>query len=145
MRRLDEIGRRRLKRLLELLLAEPGAAREPDTLRRIFSVLEAIGQRSRYFSLLVENRRARERLVDICRKGDFLAAQLARSPVLLDELLDERWLTALPDRATLAAELAARLAEVPADDVEREVEQLARFKQAAVFASRWRIFPIACR
>ncbi len=119
--------------MLELLLAEPGAAREPDTLRRIFNVLEAIGQRSAYFSLLVENRRARERLVDVCRKGDFLAAQLARNPALLDELLDERWLTALPDRAALAAELAIRLAEIPTDDVEREVEQLARFKQAAVF------------
>ncbi len=133
LRRLDEIGRRRLKLLLELLLAEPDAARESDTLRRVFNVLEAIGQRSAYFSLLVENRRARERLVDICRKGDFLAAQLARNPVLLDELLDERWLTALPDRATLATELTVRLAEIPADDVERVVEQLARFKQAAVF------------
>jgi glutamate-ammonia-ligase adenylyltransferase len=118
--------------LLELLLAEQEAGRSADTRRRVFSVLEAIGLRSAYFSLLVENRRAREQLVDVCREGDFLAAQLARSPSLLDELLDERWKHALPDRATLTTELRHRLEEVP-DDVEREVEALARFKQSAVF------------
>jgi glutamate-ammonia-ligase adenylyltransferase len=133
LRRLDEIGRRRLKLLLELLLAEQGAARDAETLRRILDVLEAIGQRSAYFSLLVENRGARARLVEVCGKGDFLATQLARTPALLDELLDERWLTSLPERSALATELAARLAEVAPGDVEREVEQLARFKQAAVF------------
>lgn len=132
LRRLDDTGRRRLKSLLELLLVEQAAARSPATLRRVFSVVEAIGLRSAYFSLLVEHRRAREELVDVCRDGDFLAAQLARTPALLDELLDERWKHALPDRATLAEELHHRLAEVP-DDIEREVEALARFKQAAVF------------
>src|SRR5690606_9568897 len=107
--------------------------REPDTLKRVFSVLEAIGQRSAYFSLLVENRRAREQLLEVCRKGDFLASQLARSPQLLDELLDERWKQGLPDVAALTAELQQRLSDIGADDVEREVEALARFKQAAVF------------
>jgi len=119
--------------LLELLIAEHGAARDPVVLRRIFDVLEAIGLRSAYFSLLVENRCARERLIEVCGKGDFLAAQLARNPGLLDELIDERWITGLPDRAALTAEIAARLAEVAPDDIEREVEHLARFKQAAVF------------
>lgn len=133
LRRLDETGRRRLKTLLELLLAGHGAAREPDALRRVFSVIEAIGQRSAYFSLLVENRRAREQLIEVCRKGDFLAAQLARNPVLLDELLDERWQNRLPGRDELVQELQHRLEEVSAGDVEREVEALARFKQAAVF------------
>jgi glutamate-ammonia-ligase adenylyltransferase len=132
LRRLDDNGRKRLKALLELLLIEQQAARNTDIRRRVFSVLEAIGLRSAYFSLLVENRRAREQLVEVCRDGDFLAAQLARSPSLLDELLDERWKHQLSDRAALADELRHRLAEVP-DDVEREVEALARFKQSAVF------------
>jgi glutamate-ammonia-ligase adenylyltransferase len=132
LRRLDDTGRKRLKGLLELLLVEQQAARSADTRRRVFSVLEAIGLRSAYFSLLVENRRAREQLVDVCRDGDFLAAQLARSPSLLDELLDERWKHEFPDRAALTEELRHRLAEVP-DDIEREVEALARFKQSAVF------------
>jgi glutamate-ammonia-ligase adenylyltransferase len=133
LRRLDETGRRRLKRLLELLLADHAAASDPVTLARVFNVIEAIGQRSAYFSLLVENPRARAQLLEVGRQGEFLAGQLARNPALLDELLDERWRHELPDRAQLGTELRHRLAEVPADDVEREVEALARFKQAAVF------------
>ena len=132
LRRLDDAGRKRLKALLELLLVEQKPARDSDTRRRVFRVIEAIGLRSAYFSLLVENRRAREQLVEACSSGDFLAAQLARSPSLLDELLDERWKHELPGREALAEELRHRLEEVP-DDVEREVEALARFKQSAVF------------
>src|SRR4029079_5213441 len=109
-----------------LLLGEQQAARDGDALRRIFSVLEAIGQRSAYFSLLVEHRAARERLVQIAGYGDFLAAQLARSPALLDELIDERWLQSLPDRAILADELSRRLEEVADEEVDREVEAMCR-------------------
>ena len=133
LRQLDETGRKRLKTLLELLLCEQQVGRDGGALRRIFSVLEAIGQRSAYFSLLVEHRAARERLVQIAGYGDFLAAQLAKSPALLDELIDERWLQSLPDRGTLAAELGRRLEEVADEDVDREVEAMCRFKQAAVF------------
>jgi glutamate-ammonia-ligase adenylyltransferase len=133
MRRLDEPGRRRLKLLLELLIGEHGVGRKPEAWRRLLTVIEAIGQRSAYFSLLVENRRARERLVAICSEGDFLAAQLARNPALLDELIDERWVDTLPSRAELDEELSHRLSDVAPDDMEREVEALCRFKQAAVF------------
>ncbi|MFO1502752.1 MAG: bifunctional [glutamate--ammonia ligase]-adenylyl-L-tyrosine phosphorylase/[glutamate--ammonia-ligase] adenylyltransferase [Steroidobacteraceae bacterium] len=133
LRSLHETGRKRLKALLELLLTEQQAARDMPALKRIFSVLEAIGQRSAYFSLLVEHRGARMRLMEVAGHGDFLAAQIAASPVLLDELIDERWRHSLPDRAQLETELNARLAEVAVDDVEREVEALCRFKQAAVF------------
>ncbi len=133
LRHLDETGRKRLKMLLELLLAGEQAARDTEVLRRVFSVLEAIGQRSAYFSLLVENRAARQRLVELCGYGDFLATQLSRSPVLLDELIDGRWAESLPDRAMLEAELGHRLEEVADEDVDREVEAMCRFKQAAVF------------
>src|SRR5690606_39018683 len=64
LRRLDETGRRRLKALLELLLAGNAACREPDTFRRVCNVIESIGQRSAYFSLLVENPLAREELLE---------------------------------------------------------------------------------
>ena len=133
LRGLHDTGRKRLKALLELLLAEQHAARDMAALKRIFAVLEAIGQRSAYFSLLVEHRGARMRLVEIAGHGDFLATQIAASPVLLDELIDERWRQSLPDRAQLEAELSARLDEVADEDVDRQVEALCRFKQAAVF------------
>ncbi|MGC4028772.1 MAG: bifunctional [glutamate--ammonia ligase]-adenylyl-L-tyrosine phosphorylase/[glutamate--ammonia-ligase] adenylyltransferase [Steroidobacteraceae bacterium] len=133
LRRLDETGRRRLKALLELLVVEQPAGCGLDPLRRLCAILEAIGQRSAYFSLLMENRAARERLFAVCASGEFLAAQLVRNPGLLDELLGGGWLQSLPSRPALERELAVRLADVQPDDPEREVEILCRFKQAAVF------------
>jgi len=133
MRRLDEPGRKRLKLLLELLLWEHGVGRKADAWRRLLTVIEAIGQRSSYFSLLVENRRARERWIAISEQGDFLAAQLARNPALLDELIDERWVDVLPSRSELQDELAHRMSDIGADEMDREVEALCRFKHAAVF------------
>jgi len=134
IRRLDATGRRRL----ELLLPQLFAALEPEDdilvmARRLLRVLEAIGGRSSYFSLLNENPAARTRFVTVCRGGDFLVQQLAAHPLLLDELLDERALTEPPGRAELAADLEDRLARVDHQDPERLVEALAQFKRAAVF------------
>jgi glutamate-ammonia-ligase adenylyltransferase len=134
VRRLDTPSLQRLQRLLpELLLAlEPG----DDHLalaRRMLRVIESIGARSAYFALLNENPAARRRFVEVCRGGDFLAAQVAAHPLLLDELMDERVFAEPPSRVELAAELADRLARVGDDDPERLVESLVQFKRAAVF------------
>jgi glutamate-ammonia-ligase adenylyltransferase len=133
LKRLDESGRRRLEVLLEKLLEESSTSPDLAALRRLFAIIEAIGKRSSYFSLLTENPQARALLLRLCGQGEFLAAQVARTPSLLDELTADRWSKALPDRAALDADLTHRLEEVPPDDVEREVEALCRFKQAAVF------------
>ncbi len=53
-------------------------------LARVLKLVEAIGQRSVYFALLQESSTARTRLVDLCGRGDFLAEQIARHPLLLD-------------------------------------------------------------
>ena len=94
VRRLDEPGRRRLQALLPVLLADVvGSSAQLPVLRRVLTIIEAIGQRSAYFALLQENGPARARLVELCRHGDFLAAQIAAHPLLLDELIDERLLS----------------------------------------------------
>ncbi len=134
LRRLDEPGRRRLLALLGRLCED--IAPLPDALpvlRRLARVIEAIGARSTYFALLLENSAARRRLVELARHGDFLLAQIAAFPLLLDELLDERLFERLPARAELAQELDARSAEVEEGDEEQLVEQLRRFQRAALF------------
>jgi glutamate-ammonia-ligase adenylyltransferase len=133
-RRLDAAGMRRLQQLLPSLLAALEARDDALVMtRRMLRVIEAIGGRSAYFALLNENPAARERFMAVCRGGDFLVAQLAAHPLLLDELLDERSLIQTPDRAELAADLEDRLARVSQDDPEQSVEALAQFKNAAVF------------
>ncbi|HEX7417838.1 MAG TPA: bifunctional [glutamate--ammonia ligase]-adenylyl-L-tyrosine phosphorylase/[glutamate--ammonia-ligase] adenylyltransferase, partial [Steroidobacteraceae bacterium] len=138
MHRLDEAGRRRLRALLGPLVGEiarqAAGGRDPLlVLRRILRIIEAIGARSTYFSLLTESVAARRRLVEICAHGDFLAAQIAAHPLLLDELMDERLLRQLPARVELADDLQLRLEQVSDADPERQVELLRQFQRAAVF------------
>jgi glutamate-ammonia-ligase adenylyltransferase len=134
VRKLDEAGRRRLQTLLPVLLADVAASSaQLPVLRRVLSILEAIGQRSAYFALLKENGAARARLVQLCRHGDFLAAQIAAHPLLLDELIDERLLSQLPTRESLAEELESRLEHASEEDPEQQVESLRQFQRAALF------------
>jgi [glutamine synthetase] adenylyltransferase / [glutamine synthetase]-adenylyl-L-tyrosine phosphorylase len=134
VRKLDEAGRRRLQALLPALLTDIARSSEQlPVLRRVLSIVEATGKRSAYFALLRENGAARERFVELCRHGDFLAAQLAAYPLLLDELIDERLLTTLPTREALARELEERMAHPGEDEPEQQVEALRQFQRAALF------------
>jgi [glutamine synthetase] adenylyltransferase / [glutamine synthetase]-adenylyl-L-tyrosine phosphorylase len=134
VRKLDEVGRRRLQALLPTLLADVAHSSEQlPVLRRVLAIIEATGKRSAYFALLRENGAARARLVELCRHGDFLAAQIAAHPLLLDELIDERLLTQLPTRASFAADLEARMEQLREDDPEQQVETLRQFQRAALF------------
>ena len=141
VRRLDEPGRKRLQVLLPVLLADiatltagtSGSGAQLAVVRRILRIIEAIGQRSAYFALLSENRAARERLVELCGHGEFLASQIASQPLLLDELIDERLLSHLPGRASLVQELELRMSHVQDGEPEHEVEALRHFQSAAIF------------
>lgn len=134
VRKLDEPGRRRLQALLPLLLADIArSSAQLAVLRRVLGIIEATGKRSAYFALLQENGAARARLVELCRHGDFLAAQIAAHPLLLDELIDERLLTQLPTRAAFAGELAARMEQLQDEDPEQQVDALRQFQRAALF------------
>jgi len=134
VRKLDEPGRRRLQALLPALLVDVAhSSAQLPVLRRVLAIIEATGKRSAYFALLRENGAARARLVELCRHGDFLAAQIAAHPLLLDELIDERLLTQLPTRTSFAADLEARMQQLREDDPEQQVETLRQFQRAALF------------
>jgi glutamate-ammonia-ligase adenylyltransferase len=134
VRKLDEPGRKRLQALLPALLADVAhSGAQVPVLRRILAIIEATGKRSAYFALLRENGAARARLVQLCRHGDFLAAQIAAHPLLLDELIDERLLSQPPTRAGFARELESRMEQLHADDPEQQVEALRQFQRAALF------------
>lgn len=134
VRRLDATARKRLRTLMPGLLRDIGATAQPNVvLKRVLRILEAIGSRSVYYSLLHESSAARRRLVELCGHGDFLVEQIASHPLLLDELIDDRILAELPDRAALADELTFRLEQVEHDEPEDQVEALRQFQRAAIF------------
>ncbi len=124
-------GRTRMNHLMPLLLGAAGGSDRPDpTLARVLTVVEAIARRSAYLALLVENPMALSQLVRLCGASPWIANQLARYPLLLDELLDPRTLYAPPARAELEQELRQRLLNLDPEDLEAQMEALRHFKQA---------------
>ena len=131
IRFLDTRGRERLGRLMPDLLRACGRSRPAgDTLSRALKVIETFARRSVYIALLCERPVALSQLVRLCRASPWIAQQVGRHPLLLDELLDPRTLYAPLDRAALIEDLAARLADVPRGDTEQEMAVLRQFKHA---------------
>ena len=132
-RAMGKRGRDRLDRLMPLLLAAIGEARDPnETLARLVRLLETISGRSAYLALLVENPMALSQLVQLCDASPWIAAELTRHPILLDELLDPRTLYTPPSREQLEAMLDRRFEDIAADDLEAQMDALRHFKQMAV-------------
>jgi glutamate-ammonia-ligase adenylyltransferase len=130
---LSAEGRARMDRLVPKLLA--AAARGPapaTTLARLVRLLEAIGRRTTYLALMVEAPAVLEQLVRLAGASPWIANWIAQHPILLDELIDPRSLYELPARAELADELRQRLAHIPEDDLELQMEVLREFRHGHV-------------
>jgi glutamate-ammonia-ligase adenylyltransferase len=80
--------------------------------------------------LLSENPGALQRLISLCAASPWISEQIARYPLLLDELLNEGRLFKPPQAPELAAELSERLMRIPEDDLEQQMEALRHFKLA---------------
>lgn len=129
---MGRAGARRLAQFVpELVAALRDRQRPVLVLERTLNVIEKVLRRSAYVALLNENPAVRDRLIDLCEHSGWLAEEIGRFPLLLDELLDARGETAA--REELELELRRRLAGLPADDGERRIEALAEFKRASVF------------
>lgn len=132
VRAMDARGRSRLDRFMPGLLATLEDTGSPDVaLSRLLPVLEAIARRSAYLVLLLENPPVVERLCRLCADSGWVAEQLARTPILLDELINPQPYDAGTDWEVMRAELERALGAVPAGDLEQELEAVAQFKRAA--------------
>jgi len=133
LRALSKTGRQRLDGLMPLIIAAVASSKDAHlVLARIIELIQAISRRSSYLSLLLENPMALSQLVRLCSYSSWIAHQLTRHPLLLDELLDPRTLYTPPDREQLSADLASRMAPVARDDLEQQMDVLRHFKQANV-------------
>lgn len=131
-RNLSHTGLIRLQKLLPLLVqAAANMNNANDCLSRLMPLIESIMRRSAYMALLVENPLALSQLVQLCAASPWISNQLARFPVLLDELLDPRSLYAVPNRQQQSALLTKILSNVNNGDLERQMDLLREFRQAA--------------
>ncbi|GGU75294.1 glutamate-ammonia-ligase adenylyltransferase [Pseudomonas laurentiana] len=131
LRAMQRLGRERLDAFIPRLLAQAVEHANPDlVLERVLPLVEAVARRSAYLVLLTENPGALRRLLTLCAASPWIAEQIARFPLLLDELLNEGRLFSPPHAPELAAELRERLTRIPEDDLEQQMEALRHFKLA---------------
>lgn len=124
-------GQDRLDQFMPLLLKAVNACDQAgSTLLRILPLVEGVLRRTTYLVLLIENPAGLQQLVTLCAGSPWIAAQLTRHPVLLDELLDERTLYQVPDKISLRDELKQQMLRVTWNDLEGHMEGLRYFKQA---------------
>ncbi|MBP6723878.1 MAG: bifunctional [glutamate--ammonia ligase]-adenylyl-L-tyrosine phosphorylase/[glutamate--ammonia-ligase] adenylyltransferase [Halioglobus sp.] len=130
---LQPEGRERLEQFMPQLLRACAEADDPDlALARLLPLVVAVVRRSAYLVLLLENHPAMADLVALCAASPWIAEQLARHPVLLDELLDRASLYTAPDKSLLEAQLRQQVARLAPDDLEAQMEALRYFKAAHV-------------
>lgn len=131
LRAMQRLGRERMDAFIPRLLAMTVEHATPDlVLERVLPLVEKVARRSAYLVLLTENPGALERLITLCAASPWIAEQIARYPLLLDELLNEGRLYHPPLAPELAAELRERLTRIPEDDLEQQMEALRHFKLA---------------
>jgi glutamate-ammonia-ligase adenylyltransferase len=129
LRAMSHVARERLDRLMPLAIGAAAGSNSPDaTLDRLIQIIEHIGRRSAYLALLVENPMALGQLVRLCSASAWIANQVAKYPLLLDELIDPRILFAPPRRGGLQAELDRLSADLDPLDLEAQMEMLRRFQ-----------------
>ena len=123
-------GREALDKLMPVLLDKVNQSATPGVLfARLQSVLLHIVTRSAYLQLLVENAGALTHLIRLCEASSLVAEQLARYPILLDELLLPQTLYTTTPLESYRDELRQFLLRIPEDDVEQQMEALRQFKQ----------------
>ena len=128
---MQQIGRERLDALMPLLLRELWQQPQPvNTLQRVMPLLEAVVRRTAYLVLLKENPQALTQLLKLCGASSWVAAYIAQTPLLLDELLNTSSLYHLPTRQELAEELHLRLLRIDEEDLEQQMEQLRQYVRA---------------
>ncbi|GAB2714660.1 bifunctional [glutamate--ammonia ligase]-adenylyl-L-tyrosine phosphorylase/[glutamate--ammonia-ligase] adenylyltransferase [Halomonas garicola] len=128
---MQRIGFERLDALMPLLLDALAQNPTPDAaLPRVQPLIEAVLRRTAYLALLRENPHALEHLMRLCAASPWIADQLARYPILLDELLTPESLYTPASKARLADELRQTLNRLPEDDEEAQLEALRVFKHA---------------
>lgn len=131
LKSIQKEGKERLDAFMPKLLSMAVELEQPTlSILRVLPLVEAVARRSVYLVLLSENPGALQRLLALCAASPWIAEQIAHYPMLLDELLNEGKLYSPPQAGELVAELRQRLARIPEDDLEHQMEELRHFKLA---------------
>jgi [glutamine synthetase] adenylyltransferase / [glutamine synthetase]-adenylyl-L-tyrosine phosphorylase len=123
-------GQATLDKLMPHMIALICSYSDPvELFNRIAQLLLKIISRTAYLELLNENEGALKQLLKLCNASTRVASQLARYPILLDELLDPQQLYKPTKLDSYRSELQQFMLRIPEDDMEQQMEALRQFKQ----------------
>ncbi len=133
LKTMPQLSRARVDQFMPLLIETAGQHPQADlALMRCLPLIESVLRRTAYLVMLLENPAALSRLISLCAASPWIAEELARYPVLLDELLNADTLFAPPLKAQLLSELRQQLLRIPQEDVEEQMRVLRIFKKSHV-------------
>ena len=133
----SHVERDRLDRLMPLALKQASEHQEAGrSISAFISVIEAIGRRSVYLSLLIENPAALRQLLHLCAASPWIARHIGQHPVVLDELLQpfDSSSSELINRTDQQVNglLQQRLQQIDASDEELRMNTLREFHHGQV-------------
>ncbi|NLS12329.1 bifunctional [glutamate--ammonia ligase]-adenylyl-L-tyrosine phosphorylase/[glutamate--ammonia-ligase] adenylyltransferase [Vibrio sp. SM6] len=121
-----EVLNQLMPKLFQAIFSHPDAE---FGLPRVLYLLHSIATRTTYLELLDEHPAALTQLVRLTTASPMISEQLARFPILLDELLDPQQLYHPIALDNYRLELRDYLARIPEDDMEQQMDALRQFKQ----------------
>lgn len=130
-RPIGQKGQDTISKLIPRLLLKTLQQQEQgleNLFQRVAAVLTAILGRTTYLDLLNENQGAADQLIKLCAASPWIAQQMARFPLLLDELLNPVTLYQPTPIHEYAAQLRETMLRVEPDDQEQQMEVLRQFK-----------------
>lgn len=128
---MSQDAAKRLELFIPLLLSAAEQMEKPALVfGRVMELVKSVLGRTIYLVLLYENPEALQLLCSLCQDSPWVAEHLAKSPIILDELLDAHSLYQPPDKATLQDELRQVLLRIPEEDLEAQMDALRHFKQS---------------
>lgn len=132
-RRFSSIERDRLDRLMPLVIqAAANHTNARVALSAFIGVVEAIGKRSVYLSLLIENPLALKQLLHLCATSPWISRHIGSHPVVLDELLQFIDPRQVLDREIMQVSLEERLSMTGLQDEEARMNALREYHHAQV-------------
>lgn len=124
-----EVLRTLLPKVLDAIFSQPNYLL---LLPRLLNILDKITTRTTYLELLAEKEQILPQLITLCGQSIMIAEQIARYPMLLDELMSNKGLTQVIDFHDYQAALTDYLVRIPEEDEEALIDALRQFKQSQI-------------
>ncbi|MCK3655644.1 bifunctional glutamine synthetase adenylyltransferase/deadenyltransferase [Pasteurellaceae bacterium Macca] len=101
-----------------------------ELLGRILNIVDKITTRTTYLELIAEKEQVLPQLLRLCGQSSMIAEQIARYPMLLDELIVQQSLTTVIHLDEYRHALKEYLIRIPEEDEEALIDALRQFKQS---------------